>query len=324
MIIYERCFKMYYNKEIFPTMITPYKNDGSIDYDTVIKYVDWYFSKGCTGIFAVCQSSEIFFLSLEERIKINALVYKRAKELEKNSGRRFTVVSSGHVSDDLDSQAEELNAIAESGTDALIFITNRFDINQEGDKTFIKNAEYVMSKLPNDIPLGFYECPKPYKRLVSDEILNWCIGTKRFKYMKDTCCDDALIAKRLEILKDSGFNLLNANSQTLLSSLKNGCMGYCGVMANLHPELYVWLCRNFEKEPEKAEALQGALGSLAFAEGGLPYPLFAKYHMCLEGIPTEDIARSRKGECMSDYQKDCTRQMRDFTSYTYKSLLSSK
>ena len=307
-------------KEIFPTMITPYNKDGSVDYETVTKYVDWYFEKGCTGIFAVCQSSEIFYLSLEERVKINETVYKRAKELEKKSGRSFTVVSSGHVSDNLDAQVEELNAIAESGTDALIFITNRFDINNEGDATFIKNAEYVMSSLPENIPLGFYECPMPYKRLVSEEILKWCISTKRFKYMKDTCCDDAIIAKRLEILKDSGFNLLNANSQTLLSSLRNGCMGYCGVMANLHPELYVWLCENFEKEPKKAEALQGALGSLAFAEGGMPYPLFAKYHMCLEGIPTEDIARSRPDEHMSDYMKDCTRQMRNFTNYTYKCL----
>jgi len=55
--------------EIFPTMITPYKKDRTIDYDTAVKYVDWYFENGMTGIFSVCQSSEIFFLSLEEKVK---------------------------------------------------------------------------------------------------------------------------------------------------------------------------------------------------------------------------------------------------------------
>jgi 4-hydroxy-tetrahydrodipicolinate synthase len=54
--------------DVFPTMITPYLADGTVDYATAEKYVDWYFQKGCTGIFAICQSSEIFYLSLSERI----------------------------------------------------------------------------------------------------------------------------------------------------------------------------------------------------------------------------------------------------------------
>lgn len=109
--------------DIITTMITPYLKDGKIDYDTASRYVDWYYEKGLTGIFAVCQSSEIFYLSLEERIELNRIVYKRAKELERNGGRKFTVVSSGHVSDTLEGQIKELNAIYESGTDALILIT---------------------------------------------------------------------------------------------------------------------------------------------------------------------------------------------------------
>ena len=63
--------------DIFTTMITPYKPDGSVDYETALRYVDWYFENGLTGIFAVCQSSEIFFLSLEERVKLNQCVYER-------------------------------------------------------------------------------------------------------------------------------------------------------------------------------------------------------------------------------------------------------
>ncbi len=41
-------------KDIFPTMITPYRADGSVDYETAERYVDWYFENGMTGIFAVC------------------------------------------------------------------------------------------------------------------------------------------------------------------------------------------------------------------------------------------------------------------------------
>lgn len=295
--------------DIFTTMITPYKADGSVDYDTAEKYVDWYYKNGLTGIFAVCQSSEIFYLTLEERVELNRRVYARAKELEKNGDRKFTVVSSGHVSDTLEGQIEELNAICASGTDALIFITNRLDPNNEGDDVFIENAERLIAALPADVPLGFYECPYPYKRLVTPKILDWCMSTGRFAYMKDTCCDAAVMKERCTQLKGSGFKLLNANCQTLLESMQNGAGGYCGVMANFHPGLYVRLCEIFREKQEEAARLQALLCMAGFTES-LQYPLTAKYNMCLEGIPTCLTARSRPGEVLSDYGKSCVEQMK--------------
>ena len=297
-------------KDIFTTMITPYKADGSIDYDMAEKYVDWYFENGLTGIFAVCQSSEIFYLTLEERVELNRRVYNRAKELEKQSGKKFTVVSSGHVSDTLEGQAEELNAIWNSGTDSLILITNRLDINQEGDDVFIANAEKLLQMLPEDVKLGLYECPYPYKRLVTPKILDWCLSTGKFTYMKDTCCDAAVMKERCEQLKGSDFKLLNANCQTLLESMLNGGEGYCGIMCNFHPKLYAWLGENFEKDPKKADLVQSVIGTFGFTEVGLPYPLTAKYHMNLCGLPTENLARNRKSEELTDYGRSCMRQMK--------------
>ena len=301
--------------EIFTTMITPYDKNGEIDYETALKYVDFYFENGLNGIFAVCQSSEIFYLSLEERVKLNHLVYTRAKELEKISGKPFTVVSSGHISDTLEDQIKELNAIWESGTDALILITNRLDINNEGDDIWIENCKKLLAALPEKIKLGLYECPYPYKRLVTPKILDFCLSTGKFYYMKDTCCDAAIIKERCEQLAGSSFKLLNANCQTLLQSMRDGAKGYCGIMCNFHPRLYAWLGENFEKEPEKAALIQAFIGTFGFTEVGLPYPLTAKYHMNLCGIPTENIARNRKSEELTDYARDCMKQMKTATDY---------
>lgn len=311
-----------YNYGVYPTMITPYTKYGEVDFKTAEKYVEWYYKKGCAGIFAICQSSEIFYLSVEERAKLNRAVYEKAKKLEAEYGRGITVVSSGHIANSIQEQAYELNKVVESGTDALILITNRLDINNEGDDVFIKNAKKLIESLPGDVDLGFYECPYPYKRLVTPKILDWCLDTGRFKFMKDTCCDATLIKERLEQLKGSEFKLLNANCQTLLESLKAGGAGYCGIMANFHPELYVWLCENYKKEPEKAEKLQNLLGIVGFTENGLPYPLTAKYHMCLEGISTENIARNRKSEELTDYAKNCTKQMRELCNDVGKTILN--
>lgn len=300
---------------ILTTMITPYKKDGRVDYETAEKYVDFYYESGIDGIFAICQSSEIFFLTLEERVELNRRVYARAKALEAQGNRPFTVVSSGHISDTLEGQAEELNAVYESGTDALILITNRLDPNNEGDDVFIANAEKLISKLPTDAKLGFYECPYPYKRLVTPEILDWALSTGRFYYMKDTCCDARVIAERCRQLEGTHFALLNANCQTLLESLRSGAQGYCGIMCNYHPALYAWLGNNFKKEPEKAELIQSFIGTFGFTEGGIPYPLTAKYNMTLCGIPTELTTRKPDGGVMTDYAKSCVEQMKTASDF---------
>ena len=296
--------------EMFTTMITPYKADGTIDYGTVEKYVDWYFENGLDGIFAICQSSEIFHLSLEERVNLNSFIYARAKKLEKLYSRKFTVVSSGHVGNSIDEQIEELNAIWRSGTDTLILITNRLDMNNEGDDVWINNCRTLIDSLPDDVKLGLYECPYPYKRLATPKIFDFCISTGKFYYMKDTCCDAALIKQRCEQLKGSTLKLLNANCQTLLETMQNGADGYCGIMCNYHPRLYAWLCENYSENAEDAALVQATIGSLGFTEVGLPYPLTAKYHMNLCGIPTENIARNRKSKELTDYARSCMKQMK--------------
>lgn len=58
------------NKGTYPTMITPYHDDNTVDYEAVKNITNWYIDNGCTGIFAVCQSSEMIYLSLDEKIKI--------------------------------------------------------------------------------------------------------------------------------------------------------------------------------------------------------------------------------------------------------------
>ena len=214
----------------------------------------------------------------------------------------------------------ELNAVCESGTEALILITNRLDPNNEGDDVFIANGRKLLAALPREVKLGLYECPHPYKRLVTPKILDWCMETGRFAYMKDTCCDAAVIAQRCEQLKGSGFRLLNANCQTLLETMKNGCDGYCGIMCNFHPRLYAWLGENFEAQPDTAELVQAVIGTFGFTEGGLPYPLTAKYHMNLCGIPTLNYARNRKSEELTAYAMSCMRQMKLATDALEKRL----
>ena len=183
-----------------------------------------------------------------------------------------------------------------------------FTANADNPGVVVNSAEELIAQLPSDAKLGLYECPYPYKRLVTPKILDWCVSTGRFYYMKDTCCDAAMIAERIKQLKGSCFKILNANCQTLLESMRSGADGYCGIMCNYHPKLYAWLKDNYKSET--ADSIQAFIGTFGFTEVGLPYPLTAKYHMGLCGIKTENVARNRKSEELTEYAKSCMRQMK--------------
>ncbi len=271
---------------VYPTMIIPYTSDGEIDEAALRKLVGWYAEKGCHGIFAGCYSSEIHFLSLRERLRMVRIVREEADRIAKETGREpMCIVSSNHTAYSLEEQAEELLMTREAGADAVIFITNRFDTANTGESAWIRDLEKLLARLPKDLPIGAYECPVPYKRLLSDNMLKALRDTGRCVFIKDTCCDPELLKKRLEILEGSETGLFNANAQTLLYSLRLGAKGFNGLMANFHPELYVRLYENYQKNPEMADRLQDILSMAAFTEC-LSYPLTAKYYLNeYEGIP---------------------------------------
>lgn len=295
---------------VFPTMITPYGKDGSVDYEGVKSLVEWYWKKGCDGIFAVCQSSEIFFLTLEERVLIAKTVVEKAKALARldKSRKPMEIVVSGHISDGFDDQVAELNAMASVGADALILISNRLDVANTSDDEWIANLHELIEKLPPDVRLGVYECPKPYKRLLTPKMLEACKDTGRFAFIKDTCCDAFVIRERLEILRGSGVALYNANAQTLLETVRSGAEGYCGVMANFHPEIYKrLLCGYADKQDE---IVQAYLCLAAFTES-LAYPATAKYYLReYENIAIEPFSRAVDCNLITEYQKSCLKQMK--------------
>lgn len=269
---------------VYPTMITPYTNDNKIDYNAVEQLLHWYHERGVAGIFAICQSSEIFFLSFEERLELLEFIMKHKPD-------GMTVVASGHTSEFLDRQAYEANKFIETGIDAYVFIANRFANADQSDDVLLKNMEYVASQLP-EIGLGVYECPYPYKRILTPELLKKMAQTGRYQFIKDTCCNLEQIKAKLDATKGSDIKIYNANSATLLDSLKLGCAGFSGVMANFHPELYAELVATYNENPEKAKLIQDFVGFFSVAECQC-YPINAKYYLSLEGLDINYDSRSR-------------------------------
>jgi 4-hydroxy-tetrahydrodipicolinate synthase len=268
---------------IYPTMIAAYKESGEIDYEAMGELIEWYIKEGVHGIFALCQSTEIVYLSIEERLKLGKFV------MEKVDGR-VPVVMSGMTADTLEGQIEEAKLIAALKPDALVLLSNRIDDDER--YTLTEKVDILMKELPEDMPLGIYEIPVPYKRLITDEELKFMAKSGRFAFIKDTCCDMDLMRRRAEIVKGCDFGLFNANAATVLDSFRAGYAGFSGIMANIHPALYVWLFEN-QNDP-KADRILHYIAMTSVIEARC-YPVIAKRYLReYVGLPITDVCRSMK------------------------------
>ncbi|WP_321793144.1 dihydrodipicolinate synthase family protein [Burkholderia pyrrocinia] len=256
---------------IVPVMLTPFDDAGAIDYAGLERLIEWYLAHGADALFAVAQSSEMQFLSLAERAELARFVVERV------SGR-VPVVASGHISDDLDAQVAELRAAAESGAQGVVLVTNRLDPQRKGSAALLDHLHKLLARLPSDLPLGLYECPAPYRRLLSDDELRACIDTGRFVMLKDVSCDLETVRRRVALAAGSPLKILNANAAIAWDAMKAGSAGFNGVFTNFHPDLYRWLRTQGDTNPTLADELSTFLVVSAVSEA-LGYPALAKlYH----------------------------------------------
>lgn len=222
---------------IIPVMLTPFKANNEVDYDGLRKLTEWYINNGSDALFATCQSSEILFLSLEERIKITETVIDQVKG-------RIPVVASGHIGDTFEKQVEELTAIYNTGADAVILITNRLDPNNEGTAVMKANFEKLLAALPQNITLGLYECPVSYRRVLTDEEISYFASFDNMVVLKDVSCDLETVKRRVQLTKNSNLKIVNANAAIAFEAMKAGSEGFSGVFNNIHPDLYSYIYKN--------------------------------------------------------------------------------
>src|SRR5690554_5724213 len=73
---YGSCRNVHVGKFV-PVMLTPYKDDLTIDFDALSRLIEFYEEAGAKGFFANCLSSEMYHLTPDERLAITSHVVKR-------------------------------------------------------------------------------------------------------------------------------------------------------------------------------------------------------------------------------------------------------
>ncbi|MGV3558529.1 dihydrodipicolinate synthase family protein [Larkinella arboricola] len=280
-----------------PVMLTPFQETGAVDYPALAQLVDFYLEAGATGLFANCLSSEMYELTEEERLEVTQFV------VDQTAGR-VPVVATGTFGGPIARQAEFVKRIYQTGIQAVIVITSLIADENESDAVFLERMHELID-LTDGVPLGFYECPVPYKRLISVEILNDLLPTGRLIYHKDTCLDDQEVARRIAAGAGYQFGLYDAYMVNAVSSLRAGAAGLSCIQGNEFPELIVWLCNNFDqtdKQPDIDRVQQFFVDCMDLVHSA--YPIIAKYTLQKRGLPISLYTRREVGQLTPELQRD--------------------
>lgn len=293
--------------EMYPTIITPYGEDGNIDFESLENLIRMFSQIGCEGIFAVCQSSEMFFLSEDEKLALA----RESIALCRKYGIKCVV--SGHTQSDIEEEIRYLTSLEALHPDAVILVSNRLADQDESDDIALKHLERLLEALSPTTALGIYECPYPYKRLLTPRILDAMRESGRFSFIKDTCCHINDIKDRLALLKGSSIRLFNANMATLEESVSCGAAGYSGIMLNLQPELFRILHLAYaEGRSDQTKQILTFLSAASTIEYQ-NYPRSAKFIQMQRGLlktvltrtPNIELTESQKKELLAF--DECTR-----------------
>lgn len=273
-------------KKFVPVMLTPFTTDNKIDYKALDALIDFYFAAGVKGFFANCASSEMYNLTPDERVDLTRHVVKRVNG-------RASVVSTGSFGNTNEEKAEFAKRIYHTGVDAVITITSLMAKKEESDDVLINNYEEFF-KLTDNIPMGTYECPSPYKRLLTPKVFSYLLESNRMIYHKDTALEMSLVKEKLDMIKNSRLEFYDAHTPNAMYSLQAGAKGMSAIAGNFYPEIYAWLC-NHVMNPKKQKDVEWIQSELTRADKivGNGYNLSAKYFLQKRGVPIQVIGRSR-------------------------------
>ncbi len=272
------------DKKFVPVMITPYKQNGQIDFEGLSKLIDFYLAAGVKGFFANCQSSEMYLLSEAERLSLTRHVVKRVNG-------QLPVVATGSFGETLEAKAEFAKKIYNTGINAVIMISSLFVKAEDSDDMLINNFEKFFS-LTDNIPMGTYECPAPYQRIITPYVFKYLLATNRMVYHKDTSIDFEKVKVKLELAKNNKIEFYDACVANTMYSLQAGAKGMSAISGNFYPEILVWMCNN-STNPDKQEEVKFIQAQLTKTEDIISqnYSLSSKYFLQKRGVPIEIISR---------------------------------
>ncbi len=259
-------------------LLTPFKQDGSVDYDAFAKTVDRQVEAGIHFLVPLGTTGETPCLSAEERVEILRITKEHSKGLP---------IVAGGGTNSLEETKKSMALLEPYGVDYFLIVVPYY--NKPTQKGLYEYFKAVAASTSKQIIL--YNVPgRTGANCTAETTLALARDVENIVAVKEASGNYGQISR---IIRDApeGFSVLSGNDDETLSLMATGAQGLISVASNLVPEKMVALVEALQKDDmQTARALHYQLMPLfkaCFVESN---PIPAKAGMAVLGL-MENVLR---------------------------------
>jgi len=225
-------------------LITPFNEDGSVNFDKIRELIDWHVEQQTDAILVLGTTAETPTLSEEEEDEIVRIAIEQA------AGRVPIIAGSG--SNDTGKAIKKSLKYEKMGADALLVITPYYNkSNKEGMKRhFLAVADAVHT------PIYVYNVPARTGMTMTYDVLAEICKHENIVGIKEASGDMGLVCQFSKLISDD-FTVYSGNDDINIPLMSMGGAGVISVLANLLPkETHEMATAYLEGDVKKARDMQ--------------------------------------------------------------------
>lgn len=256
---------------VFPAMVTPFHDDGSIDFESLRADAQRLERAGVDGLVPVGSTGESATLSHDEHVEVVECVSAAVENVP---------VIAGSGSNNTQEALELSERSAEAGADGLLLISPYYNRPEPAgmEHHYREIADAV------DLPQVIYNVPGRTGRNIAVETAVSLADHENVVGYKAASGDLGRISEVVERTREADFSVLSGDDAMTLPTLSVGGSGAISVVANVEPErTCAMVGAALAGDYERARSLHHELGGLMrtlFAESN---PIPVKEAMAMRG-----------------------------------------
>lgn len=209
-----------------PAIITPFGNDGAINYKEFAKLIDKQLEGGVDAICVCGTTGETSTLSIREHIAAVEFCVRHVNH-------RVKVVA-GAGSNDTSAAVYLSHHAEDSGADALLHVTPYY--NKASQTGLIKHYEYIADRVA--LPIILYNVPSRTGVSFTAETYKALSENPKINGVKEASGNFSLLAHTRYLCGDD-FYIWSGNDDQVVPMMSLGAKGVISVAANIIPEVMV-------------------------------------------------------------------------------------
>ncbi|WP_180827283.1 4-hydroxy-tetrahydrodipicolinate synthase [Bacillus sp. UMB0728] len=260
-------------KGIITAMLTPFKEDQTIDEAAARKQVNRLIDEGISGLFILGTNGEFFSLSMDEKVQFARIVVDEVK------GRIPVCAGTGAIST---AEVIELTRrMEEAGVDSVSVITPY--LMTLSQQELVNHYKKVASA--TSLPILIYHMPGRTNNRLSPETVAELSRVENIVGIKDSTGDFDQILQFIRATDDD-FAVYSGADPLILWTLMAGGQGAIAATSNMYPKLVVSIYDHWKNgDLDKAREAQEKLRSIRDASSMASTPAVFKKAMELLGHP---------------------------------------